>query len=40
MIRIFPKHGSANRLIGAVLIGCHEGWPSSTRKYIQFLPEG
>jgi len=36
VIRIFPNHGSANRLIGAVLIDCHEDWLSSTRKYIQF----
>lgn len=36
VIRIFPNHASANRLIGAVLIDRHEDWLSSTRKYIQF----
>lgn len=36
VIRIFPNHASANRLIDAVLIDRHEDWLSSTRKYIQF----
>ena len=36
IIRIFPNHASANRLIGAVLMDLHEEWISSTRKYINF----
>ena len=36
IIHIFPNRASANRLIGAVLIGMHEEWLSSTRKYIKF----
>ena len=34
VIRIFPNHASANRLIGAVLMDKSEEWLSSTRKYI------
>ena len=36
IIRIFPNHASANRLIGAVLMDLHDEWLSSTRKYIKF----
>lgn len=36
IIRIFPNHASANRLIGAVLIDLDDEWLSSTRKYIKF----
>src|SRR5699024_10786976 len=36
VIRIFPIVGSANRLIGAVLIDLHEVCIISSRKYIQF----
>jgi len=36
VIRIFPNHESANRLIGAVLMDRHEDWLSSLRRYIQF----
>ena len=34
VIRIFPNHASANRLIGAVLMDKNDEWLSSTRKYI------
>ena len=34
VIRIFPNHASANRLIGAILMDKSEEWLSSTRKYI------
>lgn len=36
IIRIFPNHTSANRLIGAVLMDLQDEWLSSTRKYIKF----
>ena len=36
IIRIFPNHAPANRLIGAVPMDLHDEWLSSTRKYIKF----
>jgi len=36
VIRIFPNVGSADRLIGTMLIDIDEEWSTSTRRYINY----